>query len=440
LGTLVFTGLTAALGVTLWPSFSRVSTSVATYTPVTASPNLVSDVGVALNVYADQSLQVVVGAQSVPMTMRQLGVSFDARASTVNVSKQAQVATADQVISHIRSGSAQAAPTLERSALQLALGEALSAHTIAPQDATLSVVDGKVSTIPEKLGQTYTLESVAQSVLQHAQHMGHGPIVLRPTQTTAAITVADLAMHQKQAEAILAEPLVLTAGEHTFTVEPREIGTWLTLSAATGWSLNQQLVASSLSALAQKVDVAPTPERVVAGTDAIVADGKAGFGIDREQAGQTISAALMQTPPARSAALALAKLVAPREETSSAAAPSSTTTKEIVVVLSEQRLYAWNNGHLDKSFLISSGLTFPTPVGTFAVYNKIKDHVMAGADYYLPHVPDSMYFTGSYALHGAYWHNNFGNPMSHGCVNEPLAEATWLFDWTPVGTTVRVVP
>jgi lipoprotein-anchoring transpeptidase ErfK/SrfK len=390
--------------------------------------------------YADQSLDVVLGAQKIPVTMRQLGVSFDARASAVNVTAKTQVTSADQVISHIRGGSAEAVPTLDRSALQLALGDVMSAHTIAPQDAMLSIVDGNVTTTPEKTGQTYTLESVALSILQHAQHLGQGSIVLKPSETTAAVTIADLVMHQKQAEAILAEPLVLTAGEHTFTIEPREVGTWLTFSPSTGWSLNQQLVASSLSALAQKVDVAPTPERVVAGTDAVVADGKAGFGIDREQASQIISAALMQTPPARSASLTLAKLTAPREETSSAAAPSSNSGKEIVVVLSEQRLYAWNSGHLDKSFLISSGLTFPTPVGTFAVYNKIKDHVMAGADYYLPHVPDSMYFTGSYALHGAYWHNNFGNPMSHGCINEPLAEATWLFDWTPVGTTVRVVP
>src|SRR3972149_8652091 len=105
----------------------------------------------------------------------------------------------------------------------------------------------------------------------------------------------------------------------------------------------------------------------------------------------------------------------------------SNTGRHIVVDLSEQRLYAWNDGTVVRTFLVSGGLTGPTPVGNFSVYNKIKDHVMAGPGYYLPNVPDSMYFTGPYALHGAYWHNNFGNPMSHGCVNLPLNEASWLF-------------
>ena len=48
-----------------------------------------------------------------------------------------------------------------------------------------------------------------------------------------------------------------------------------------------------------------------------------------------------------------------------------------------------------------------------------------------------MYFDyDAEALHGAYWHNNFGTPMSHGCVNLPLDFATWLFDWAPLGTLV----
>jgi lipoprotein-anchoring transpeptidase ErfK/SrfK len=49
-----------------------------------------------------------------------------------------------------------------------------------------------------------------------------------------------------------------------------------------------------------------------------------------------------------------------------------------------------------------------------------------------------MYFYEDYALHGAYWHNNFGTPMSHGCVNMNVADAGWIFDWAPVGTLVNV--
>jgi hypothetical protein len=40
-----------------------------------------------------------------------------------------------------------------------------------------------------------------------------------------------------------------------------------------------------------------------------------------------------------------------------------------------------------------------------------------------------MYFYGGYALHGTYWHNNFGQPMSHGCVNLETGNAQKLFEW-----------
>jgi lipoprotein-anchoring transpeptidase ErfK/SrfK len=49
-------------------------------------------------------------------------------------------------------------------------------------------------------------------------------------------------------------------------------------------------------------------------------------------------------------------------------------------------------------------------------------------DYYdVKHVPWTQYFHNGEALHGAYWHNNFGHPMSHGCVNisTPTRNASW---------------
>jgi hypothetical protein len=50
--------------------------------------------------------------------------------------------------------------------------------------------------------------------------------------------------------------------------------------------------------------------------------------------------------------------------------------------------------------------------------------------YYLPNVPFAMFFYGDFGIHGAYWHTNFGNRMSHGCVNAPTSVAEKLFYWT----------
>jgi lipoprotein-anchoring transpeptidase ErfK/SrfK len=119
------------------------------------------------------------------------------------------------------------------------------------------------------------------------------------------------------------------------------------------------------------------------------------------------------------------------------------TAKWILIDLSEQRLTAYQGNRTIYTWRVSTGVRkYPTVVGTFRVYAKLSRQRMQGgrgADYYnLPNVPDVMYFHRGYAIHGAYWHNNFGRPMSHGCVNMPLAAAEWLYDWTPMGTTVVV--
>ena len=113
--------------------------------------------------------------------------------------------------------------------------------------------------------------------------------------------------------------------------------------------------------------------------------------------------------------------------------------KEIVVVLSQQRVYAYQDGKLVHSALASTGVArYPTPVGRYRVYVKYISTLMTGPGYYLPNVPYTMYYSSGYALHGTYWHNNFGRPMSHGCVNLPAGEARWFFEWAPVGTPVTV--
>jgi lipoprotein-anchoring transpeptidase ErfK/SrfK len=63
---------------------------------------------------------------------------------------------------------------------------------------------------------------------------------------------------------------------------------------------------------------------------------------------------------------------------------------------------------------------------------------MSGPGYYLPDVPYTMYFYKDYGIHGTYWHNNFGTPMSHGCVNMVTAEAGWLYNWSHLGIVVVV--
>ncbi len=87
--------------------------------------------------------------------------------------------------------------------------------------------------------------------------------------------------------------------------------------------------------------------------------------------------------------------------------------------------------------VVSSGkASTPTVTGRFAVYHKLDSQRMTGPDYDLPGVPWVMYFYGDYAIHGAYWHNSFGVPTSHGCVNLTVEDAQALYNWASEGTEV----
>ncbi|MBI3963392.1 MAG: L,D-transpeptidase family protein [Candidatus Kerfeldbacteria bacterium] len=111
--------------------------------------------------------------------------------------------------------------------------------------------------------------------------------------------------------------------------------------------------------------------------------------------------------------------------------------KYVVVDLSEQRLYAYEQGMLVRTFLVSTGLpATPTPVGTYKVYQKIYSHLYAGPGYYLPNTLYNLRYNGPLFLHGAYWHNNFGRPMSHGCTNISYENAEWLYNWGDIGLVV----
>ncbi len=134
---------------------------------------------------------------------------------------------------------------------------------------------------------------------------------------------------------------------------------------------------------------------------------------------------------------------APVPNNNTAAAPVSQAPggdgRRFVVDLSEQMLYAYEGDTMVRSTLVSTGLPqWPTVTGTYYIYLKYRSQRMRGPGYDLPNVPYVMYFYQGYGLHGTYWHNNFGSPMSHGCVNMPTSEAEWAFNWASIGTPVTV--
>jgi lipoprotein-anchoring transpeptidase ErfK/SrfK len=111
----------------------------------------------------------------------------------------------------------------------------------------------------------------------------------------------------------------------------------------------------------------------------------------------------------------------------------------IDINLTNQTVYAYEGNTVVNSFVVSTGTwQHPTVTGQYRVYVKYRYTDMSGPGYYLPNVPFTMYFYQGYALHGTYWHSNFGTPMSHGCVNFSIPDAEWIYNFSTVGTLVNV--
>ncbi|GAB4366988.1 MAG: hypothetical protein Kow00121_04880 [Elainellaceae cyanobacterium] len=116
-----------------------------------------------------------------------------------------------------------------------------------------------------------------------------------------------------------------------------------------------------------------------------------------------------------------------------------TSDRWIEINVSTQRLIAWEGNTPIYAIIVSTGTAEnPTLTGSFAVQSKHRTARMRGDDYDVPDVPFVMYYDGNYGIHGTYWHNNFGTPMSHGCVNVAVDHAEWLYNWASYGTPVVV--
>jgi lipoprotein-anchoring transpeptidase ErfK/SrfK len=117
--------------------------------------------------------------------------------------------------------------------------------------------------------------------------------------------------------------------------------------------------------------------------------------------------------------------------------------KWIDISLEKQRLVAYEGRTPVFDSLISSGTALhPTVTGQFRIWLRFRAQDMDGRrlgfNYYLRNVPFVQYFYQDYALHGTYWHSNFGRPMSHGCVNLPTPAAEWLYNWADYGVLVNI--
>ena len=177
-----------------------------------------------------------------------------------------------------------------------------------------------------------------------------------------------------------------------------------------------------------------SPELAVAkqhdGTDSFVEQVGRGGGEWIDNAGDPIFDNEIVSPPPRIKEDSYARVLG-----SHIAADGS--EKWIEVDLSDFKLYAWEGSRKVYEFPISTGRRgYKTVTGEFRVWSKVRLQAYRGGSrergdyYYLPNVPYSLFFYKGYAIHGAYWHNDFGiKNRSSGCVNLRIPDAEKIYNW-----------
>jgi lipoprotein-anchoring transpeptidase ErfK/SrfK len=282
-------------------------------------------------------------------------------------------------------------------------------------------------------------------------------LVLKPREQVADIQTKALGPTIDEAKHLMATPVILTYGDKTFTPAPAQIGQWLAFQKqpdGLAFKLVPQVdtakLKSYVQAVANQIDVAPTPKKVTVenGVSKVTQEGADGLAID-------------QDPITAAVADAVAKQVPLTFGITTHAVPFKTISTTVVsldygryieINLSQQHLWVWQDHQVIYESPVTSGATgagFPTVTGLFSIYYKTTNTHLVGYQYgprynYDVSVQYWMPFYQGFGLHDASWRNGkFGGQDyyyggSHGCVNLPLATAEFLYNWADIGTPVWV--
>lgn len=262
-----------------------------------------------------------------------------------------------------------------------------------------------------------------------------------PAEAPASVSDEDAAAVAEKLNGMLAAVGFYVGEERTVPIAPEVAATWLDVVDEDGTLrivADEKAIQATVDTLPSLVDRAPVDAQSIVNAGGTVLE-ELTAGVTGRTLGDTSNLAAQFAEQ-----LETGNAVQPLEVTEVPFA-STTLTREIDINLATQTVSAIENGAVVDSWSVSSGAgEFATHTGSFQVGWKTTSQNMGNRDltqapnYFQPNVKWVMYFNGDEALHGVYWHSNWGTPMSHGCVGMPEWRAQWLYDWAPKGTNVYV--
>ncbi|MGH3691252.1 MAG: L,D-transpeptidase [Microbacterium sp.] len=259
-----------------------------------------------------------------------------------------------------------------------------------------------------------------------------------PTEAAAAVSDDDAAATASTLNSMLSTVGFYVGEERTVPIDPAFAASWLTVSDQDGQlriQADPQAIQRSVDALPPLVDRAPVNATNIVDSAGTVLRAEQ-EGVAGRALGDTsgIADQFAQQLAAGDGVFALTVAETPFETVS--------LFRRIDINLSSQRAILYENGAVVNSWAVSTGLPGTlTPTGNFKVFAHTRIQDMGcypNAPYCTKDVPWITWFAPNIGFHGTYWHNNFGQRMSHGCVNLPIDLAKYVYDWSPKGLEVSV--
>ncbi|WP_307861072.1 L,D-transpeptidase family protein [Microbacterium sp. SD291] len=261
-----------------------------------------------------------------------------------------------------------------------------------------------------------------------------------PAEAAPAVTDEDATATAASMNTLLGTIGFYVGAERTVPVAPATVATWLKVmddEGALRIEVDRAAIQATVDGLPALVNRAPVNAATIVDSDGRVLQEQTAGVNGRELVDTSdVAAAFATQLEGGDGVFALEVTEVPFQ--------SVNLFRRIEVDLGSQTATLFENESVVNSWRISSGkAATPTDQGHFRVYAHLREQDMKsrepdGSITETPNVPWVTYFNGDEGFHGTYWHNDFGNPRSHGCVNMPIDVARFVYEWAPVGLEVWV--
>lgn len=402
----------------------------------------------AIASYEQRGLSIERGSETVALSLADVGLAIDVEATLAAAQAEQNERMLFGVFSlpsFRASHDLPLAVDVDQAVLERFLEEEALRGSTPPVNARLALANGRATVVPEKDGTRLTVTTSNADLVAAVSALR--PIVIERTEEpwNATVRADDLRDAASMYATAVSAPITMTAGSRRWQLGVADLERYLVPAtdgpeelAGADFAFAEHFVSSFLQPIVDAVHVAATPTfGYEGGVEGVYAyKNFLGRALDVDETMKRLLTAMRQPSP-RSVELPIVE-ERPTVELRTVVAPKA-EGKVIMVALEEQTLFAFEDGKLAYWTRISSGKApRTTPTGEWKVYTKSRIQKMSGPGYYLPNVRWVLPYDGDYTIHGAYWHTNFGYPMSHGCTNMFDDDAKWVFDWAEVGTPVLV--